>query len=87
MQRGSFRFTYSFKEQLETLDPFREYFSWSEATLESEQQLTTFHYRNIVSCMHYLIGEVAYKEYLIYAPIREYDSNGAQLYSEIHTAD
>ena len=35
MERGSFRFAYSLEKQLETLDPFREYLSWTEATLES----------------------------------------------------
>ena len=87
MERGSFQSTYSLEKQLETLDPFREYLSWTEATLESGEQSTTFYYRNIVSCIHYLIRLVAYKEHMVYAPIREYDSNGDQLYSEMHTAD
>ena len=87
MERGSFRSAYSLEKQLETLDPFREYLSWTEARLESGEHLTTFYYRNIVSCVRYLIRQVAYKEHMVYAPIREYDSNGDQLYSEMHTAD
>ena len=35
IERGSFRCTYSLEKQLETLDPFREYLSWTEAKLES----------------------------------------------------
>ena len=87
MERGSFRSTYSLEKQLETLEPFREYLSWTEATLESGEQSTTFYYRNIVSCVRYLIRQVAYKEHMVYAPIREHDSNGDQLYSEMHTAE
>ena len=76
IERGSFRSAYSLQKQLENLDPFREYLSWTEATLESGEQSTTFCYRNIVSCVRYLIRQVAYKEYMVYALIREYDSNG-----------
>ena len=76
MEGGSFRSSYSLEKQLATLDPFREYLSWTEATLESGEQSTTFYYRNIVFCVHYLIRLVAYKEHMVYAPIREYDSNG-----------
>ena len=87
MERGLFRSAYSLEKQLETLDPFREYLSWTETTLESGEQSTTFYYCNIVSCVRYLIRQVAYKEHIVYAPIREYDSNGDQLYTEMHTAD
>ena len=78
MERGSFRSAYSLEKQLETLDTFREYLSWTEARLESGEHLTTFYYRNIVFCVHYLIRQVAYKEHMVHALIREYDSNGDQ---------
>ena len=87
MERGAFRSAYSLEKQLKTLDPFREYLVWTEATLESGEQSTTFYYRNIESCVCYLIWQVACEKHLIYAPIREYDSNGDQLYSGMHTAD
>ena len=54
MERRSFRSAYLLEEQLETLDPFREYLSWTETTLESGEQSTTIYYR-IVSCVRYLI--------------------------------
>ena len=87
MEHGSFQSVYLLEKQLDTLDLFREYLSWTEATLESGEQSTTFYYRNIVSCVRYLIWQVNYKKYMVYAPIREYDSNGDQLYSKMHTAD
>ena len=42
MERGSFRSPYLLEKQLQTLDPFREYLSWREATLESGEQSITF---------------------------------------------
>ena len=41
MESGSFRFTYLLENQLKTLNPFRKYLSWTEATLESGEQSTT----------------------------------------------
>jgi len=87
VERGSFRSAYTLEKQLETLDPFREYLSWTEATLENGTHLTTFYYRNIVSCIRYLIRQVAYRGDMVYAPVREYDLRGDRLYSEMHTAD
>ena len=46
-----------------------------------------FFFADVVSYVRYLIRQVAYKEDMVYAPIRENDSNGDQLYSEMHTAD
>ena len=83
----SFRSAYTLKKHLEVLDPFREYVSWAEATLESGGRSTTFYYRNIESCVHYLIRQVAYRADMVYAPVCEYDSSGDRLYSEMHTAD
>ena len=87
MECGSFQSAYSLEKQVKTLDRFREYLSWTQATLESGEHLTRFYYRNIVSCVCYLIRQVAYKEHMVYEPIREYDSNGDHLYSEMHKAD
>ena len=87
MERGSFPSAYSLEKQLEILDPFREYVSWTEAKLESGEQSTTFYYRNIVSCVRYLIRQVAYKEHMVDTLIRKYDSNGDPLYTEMHTAE
>ena len=87
MERRSFRSAYSLEKQLETPDQFRDYLSWTEAAREGGEQSTTFYYRNIVSCVRYLIRQVAYKKHMVYAPIRVYDSNGDQLYSEMPTSD
>ena len=41
----------------------------------------------ILLTVRYLIRQVAYSSDIVYAPIREYDSSGERLYSEMHTAD
>ena len=87
MERGSFRSACWLGGRLGTLGLFGGCLSWAGAILKSGEQSTTFYYRNIVSCVRYHIVQVAYKEHMVYAPIREYDSNGDQLYWEMHTAD
>jgi len=83
----SFRSAYTLRQHVDILDPFREYLVWAEASIDDGQRATTFYYRNIIDCVRYLIRQVAYSSDPVYAPIREYDSSGEQLYSEMHTAD
>ena len=75
------------RQHLDILDPFREYLVWAEASFDDGRHATTFHYRNIITGVGYLICQVVYSSDMVYAPIREYDSSGKRLYSEIHTVD
>lgn len=45
-----------------------------------------FYYRDISSCIRYLLRQKAYSDSLVYEPIREYDMHGKRVYSEMHTA-
>jgi len=83
----SFRSAYTLRQHLDILDPFREYLVWAEASIDDGRHATTFYYPNIIDCFRYLIGQVEYSSDMVYAPIREYDSSGKRLYSEIHTVD
>jgi len=83
----SLRSAYTLRQHLDILDPFREYLVWAEASIDDGAHATTFYYRNIIDGIRYLIRQVAYSSDMVYTPIREYDSNGERLYSEMHTAD
>jgi len=72
----SFRSAYILRQHLDILDPFREYLVWVEASIDDGRHATTFYDRNIIDCVRYLIGQVAYSSDMVYAPIREYDSSG-----------
>jgi len=87
MHSRSIRSTYSLRQDLDVQDPFREYLVWSEASIDDGRHGTTFNYRNIIDCVRCWICQVMYRADIVYAPIREYDSCGERLYSEIHTAD
>jgi len=82
-----FRSAYTLRQYLDILDPFHEYLVWAKASINNSQHATSFYYRIIIDCDCYLICQVAYSSDMVYAPIREYDSSGERLYSEMHTAD
>jgi len=83
----SFRSAYTLRQHLDILDPFGEYLVWVEASIDDGRHATTFYYRNIIDCVRYLIRQVRYSSDMVYTPIREYDSSGERLYSEMHMAD
>ena len=78
---------YTLQQHLDVLDPFGEYLTCTQAVIGDGRHTTTFYYRNPLYCIRYLVRQVAYRSDMVYAPIREYDSSGERLYSEMHTAD
>jgi hypothetical protein len=61
--------------------------SWSTgSTILTDGTEITFKYRNPVFLAHYLLKQYAYKEHLVYAPVKEFRGN-SRIYSELHTAD
>jgi len=75
------------RQHLDELDPFGDYLVSTEAAIDHGQHATTFYYRNVIDRVHFLIRQVAYRSQRDYAPVREYNSSGERLYSEMHTAD
>ena len=78
---------YTLQQHLDILDPFHELLVWAEASIDDGGHATTFYYRNIIDWVRYLIRLVVCSSDMFYAPIREYDSSGERVYSEMHTAD
>jgi len=83
----SFRSVYTMRQYLDKLDSFGDYLERAEAAIDDGQHATTFHYRNVIDCIRFLIRQVAYKSEMVYAPVREFNSSGERLYMEMLTAD
>lgn len=81
-----FRSAYKLDQYIKALDPYQHLLTWNEGTFSHDDHSSTFFYRNIVHCVEYLLAQPAYREDIVYAPVREY-GNGERLYSEMHTAD
>lgn len=78
---------YKLDQYIEALDPYQHLLAWNEGTFNQDEHASTFYYRDIVDCVEYLVAQPAYREDIVYAPVREYDESGGRLYSEMHTAD
>jgi len=87
MDARSFRYAYTLQHHLGVLEPFGEYLTWTEPVIGDGRHTTTFYYRNALHCVRYLVHLVVDRSDMVYTPIREYDSSGVRLYSEMHTAD
>ena len=87
MDARSFWSAYTLQQHLDVQDPLGEYLTWTDAAIGDGRETTTFYYRNALDCVRYQVGQVAYRSDMVYAPIREYDSSGERLYSEMHTVD
>ena len=83
---ASFKSAYTLEKHLKNLDPLGKFLEWTEGIVEDGNHTICFFYRNIIDCVRYLIAQIAYKDSMVYAPVKEYDQVGARLYSEMHTA-
>jgi len=75
------------RQHLNLLDPFCDYLVLTEAEINDGRDVTTFHDWNVIDCVHYMIRQVAYRSDMVYEHIREYNSSGERLSSEMHMAD
>ena len=82
-----FRSAYKLDQYIKALDPYHHFIEWNEGTYTHDGRSSTFFYRDIVQCVEYLLSQPAYREDIVYAPVREHDETGERLYSEMHTAD
>jgi hypothetical protein len=82
-----FRSAYKLDQYISALDPYLDLLAWNEGTFEQDDRSSTVFYRDIVHCVEYLLAQTAYREDIVYRPVREYDGSGERVYSEMHTAD
>jgi len=75
------------QQHVDVLDPFPDYLMWTEAEINDGQYVTTFYYRNVINCVHYLFRQIAYRSDMVYEPIREHNLSWVRLYSGMHTVD
>ena len=75
MDARSFRYAFTVQLDLDVLEPFGEYLTWTEAAIGDGRHTTTCHYRNPLDCFPYLVRKVVYRLDIIYTSIRESDSS------------
>ena len=60
---------------------------WSSGEVDDGLRTTSFYYRNPIDCVRYLLRQIIYDGEMVYAPVKEFNSDGERTYSEMHTGD
>jgi hypothetical protein len=65
---------------------------WTTRTIEIlinnyEVRKLTIYYRNAMDVVSFLLGHRPHRDDLVYAPVRQFGSNGQRIYDELHTAE
>ncbi|KAF8420172.1 hypothetical protein EV426DRAFT_537901 [Tirmania nivea] len=58
--------------------------TWHEHTI---LKVGTIYYRDIIECVKLLLRNRSFGDSLIYAPVRQYNSVGERIYSDLHSLD
>jgi len=72
---------------LQALDPHSAYLQWNEGQVDDGKRRLSFFYRTVLDCGRYHLCQIASRDDFVYAPPREYDTNGQRIYAEMHMAD
>jgi len=78
---------HTLENHLQALDAPSAYLQWNEGQVDDGKRTLPFFYRNVLDCLSYLLHQIAYRDDFVYAPRREYDTNGQRIYADMHTAD
>lgn len=87
----SFSSPFTLKQLVDQMEPGMGVKSWKEgkakffADVKNEWKL--FYYRDIGDVIRQLFKQPAYREHLVYSPVKEYNGFGDRVYSDIHTAE
>jgi len=60
---------------------------WEQSSLNIEEKATPFWYWNPIAAVQHLLGHPPHKDHLSYTPVKQMDSNGKCIYTEMWTTD
>jgi len=78
---------YTLAKHLQELDLWGRYLQLFEGQVENGERTLSFFYRNVLSCVRYLLRKIALRDDFVYVPPRESNHTGQPVYAEMHTAD
>ena len=84
---ASFQSTHSLHRLVDQMDVEMGPKSWTTASANFWGNTRTWRYRNPVTVVEYLLKQRVYKDDMIYAPKKIFNSTGHRIYSDMHTGD
>ncbi|KAL0630271.1 hypothetical protein Q9L58_010882, partial [Maublancomyces gigas] len=84
---GSYKSASSFFKVIKDIPTTLSAPSWTFSEEEVDAENFFLAHRDPVVCIQHLLAQAAYSNDMVYAPIREFNSAGEGVYSELHIAD
>ena len=89
---ASLKSNYHLRRKIDRMEDGLGHGSWKKSTLsmawnEQHPDHIVFWHRDLIACAKWILRQAAYKEHLIYAPVRSLNAAGNRIYDEMHTGD
>ncbi|KAH0611279.1 uncharacterized protein H6S33_010544 [Morchella sextelata] len=76
-----------FIKRLEEMNDILGKASWNHSEMDIGGEKISYYYRDPMVVVRYLLGQLAFRESLMYSPVVEHNEFGERMYVEMHTGD
>jgi Plavaka transposase len=87
----NFRSGHTLQQLLERMDLEYGIAPWvsaqATAVISGETHKIPFFYRDPLDCIRFLLKQPPYRDYLVFAPMRQFNESGERVYTDMYTAD
>lgn len=89
---SSLKSNYHLRRKIDCMQDGLGHGSWKKSTLsmawnEQHPDPIIFWHRDLIGCTKWILRQPAYKEHLVYAPVRSFNTAGQRVYDEMCSAD
>ena len=89
---SSLKSNYHLRQKIDCMEDGLGHGSWRKSELpvawnEQHPGHIVFWHRDLISCAKWILRQPAYKEHLVYTPVRSFNIAGHRVYDEMHTGD
>jgi hypothetical protein len=89
---SSLKSNYHLRQKIDRMEDGLGHGSWKKSKLsmawnEQHPDPIVFWHRDLIGCAKWILRQQAYKEHLVYAPVRSFNTAGHRVYDEMHTGD
>ena len=89
---SSLKSNYHLRQKIDRMEDGLGHSSWKKSKLsmawnEQHPDRIVFWHRDLIGCAKWILRQPAYKEHLVYAPVRSFNIAGHRVYDEMNTGD
>lgn len=89
---SSLKSNYHLRQKIDRMEDGLGHGSWKKSKLsmawnEQHPENIVFWHRDLIGCVKWILRQPAYREHLVYAPVRSFNNAGHRIYDEMNTGD